>query len=49
MASGNSVDVANEINDLINKLQIEKPNISYAELTDVLIAAYCLRSRTWLI
>jgi hypothetical protein len=37
----NSVDVANEINDLINKLQIEKPNISYAELTDVLIAAYC--------
>jgi hypothetical protein len=41
VASGNSVDVANEINDLINKLQIEKPNISYAELTDVLLAAYC--------
>ena len=34
--SGNSVDLANEINDLINKLQIEKPNISYAELTNVL-------------
>ena len=39
--SGNSVDLANEINDLINKLQIEKPNISYAELTNVIIAAYC--------
>jgi hypothetical protein len=41
VSSGNSVDLANEINDLINKLKIEKPNISYAELTDVLIAAYC--------
>jgi hypothetical protein len=41
VTSGNSVDVANEINDLINKLQIEKPNISYAELTDVLVAASC--------
>ena len=39
--SGNSTDLANEINDLINKLQIEKPNISYAELTNVIIAAYC--------
>ena len=29
VTSGNSVDVANEINDLVNKLQIEKPNISY--------------------
>jgi hypothetical protein len=41
VSSGNSIDVANEINDLVNKLQIERPNISYAELTDVLIAAYC--------
>ena len=41
VTSSDSVDVANEINDLINKLQIEKPNISYAELTDVLVAAYC--------
>ena len=39
--SGNSVDLSNEINDLINKLQIEKPNISYAELTNVIVAAYC--------
>jgi hypothetical protein len=41
VTSGNSVDLANEINDLINKLQIEKPNISYAELTNVIIGAYC--------
>jgi hypothetical protein len=41
VTSGNSVDVANEIYDLINKLQIENPNISYAELTDALVAAYC--------
>jgi hypothetical protein len=41
VTSGNSVDLTNEINDLINKLQIEKPNISYAELTNVMIAAYC--------
>jgi hypothetical protein len=39
--SGNSVDLANEINDLINKLQIEKPNISYADLTNVMVAAFC--------
>ena len=39
--SGNNVDLANEINDLINKLQIEKPSISYAELTNVAVAAYC--------
>jgi len=41
VTSGNSVDLVNEINDLINKLQIEKPNVSYAELTNVIIAAYC--------
>lgn len=41
MTSGNSVDVANEIDDLVSKLQIERPNISYAELTDALVAAYC--------
>lgn len=41
MTSGNSADLANEISDLINKLQLEKPNISYAELTNVAVAAYC--------
>jgi hypothetical protein len=41
VTSGNSVDLANEINDLINKLQIERPNISYSELTNVIVATYC--------
>ena len=41
VATGNSGDLANEIYDLINKLQIEKSNISYADLADILIAAYC--------
>jgi hypothetical protein len=39
--SAERVDLANEINDLINKLQILKPNISYAELTNLIIAAFC--------
>ena len=37
----NSIDLANEINDTINKLQIAEPNISYAELTNVVLAGYC--------
>jgi hypothetical protein len=41
VASASSADLANEINDLINKLQILKPNISYSELTDAIIAAFC--------
>jgi hypothetical protein len=41
VTTGNSTDLANEIYDLINRLQIERPNISYTELTNVLIAAYC--------
>src|SRR5262245_65866430 len=41
VASGDSADLANEINDLINKLQILKPDISYAELTNIIIAAFC--------
>ena len=41
MTSGNKVDLANEINDLINRLQIEKPNIPNAELRNAAIAAYC--------
>ena len=41
LASGTSIDIANEIDDLISKLQREKPSISYADLTDTLIAAYC--------
>jgi hypothetical protein len=41
MASANSVDLANEINDIVNKLQTLKPNISYTELTNVIIGAFC--------
>jgi hypothetical protein len=41
VASGTSADLANEIYDAINRLQIERPNISYTDLTNVLIAAYC--------
>jgi hypothetical protein len=39
--SADRLELANEINDLINKLQILKPNISYTELTNVTIAAVC--------
>ena len=38
---GNGVDLANEINNAINWLQTERPGISSAELTNVIIAAYC--------
>jgi len=41
VSSENSVDVTNEINYAISKLQIAKPNISYAELSNVMIASYC--------
>jgi len=41
MLNGTTIDLANEINGLIYRVQSEKPNISYDELTDVLIAAYC--------
>jgi len=41
VTSANSIDVANEVTDLISRLQIERPDISYTDLTNVLIAAYC--------
>jgi hypothetical protein len=41
MASATSADLANEIYDAVNRLQIEQPNIAYTDLTNVLIAAYC--------
>jgi hypothetical protein len=37
----NSVDLANEINETINRLQIANPNISWSDTQNVLIAAYC--------
>jgi hypothetical protein len=37
----NRVDLANEINESINRLQIASPNISWSDVQDVLVAAYC--------
>jgi hypothetical protein len=39
--SENRIDLANEINEAINRLQIAKPDISWTETQDVLVAAYC--------
>src|ERR1700757_1435697 len=36
----NRVDLANEINESINRLQIASPNISWSDVQNVLIAAY---------
>jgi hypothetical protein len=35
------VDLANEINEAINRLRIASPNISWSNTQNVLIAAYC--------
>jgi hypothetical protein len=37
----NRVDQANDINESINALQIANPNISWSDVQNVLIAAYC--------
>jgi hypothetical protein len=37
----NRVDLANEINEAVNRLQIGNPNISWTNVQNVLIAAYC--------
>jgi hypothetical protein len=40
-ATDNRVDLANEINEAINRLQIASPNITWSDVQNVLIAAYC--------
>jgi hypothetical protein len=40
-ATENRIDLTNEINDAINRLQISGPNISWSDVQNVLIAAYC--------
>jgi hypothetical protein len=40
-ATENRIDLTNEINDAINRLQISDPNISWSDMQNVLIAAYC--------
>jgi hypothetical protein len=39
--SQNRVDLANEINEAINRLQFANSNISWADLQNVLVASYC--------
>lgn len=39
--SENRIDLANEINEAINRLQIASPNIAWTEVQNVLVAAYC--------
>ncbi|MGY8678729.1 hypothetical protein Q2941_13145 [Bradyrhizobium sp. UFLA05-153] len=39
--SENRVDLANEINEAINRLQLANPNVSWSDVQNVLIAAYC--------
>jgi hypothetical protein len=39
--SENRVDLANEINEAINRLQIASPDISWSDAQNVLVAAYC--------
>src|SRR5215510_4327623 len=41
VSSADTHELTNEIKYVVYRLQIEHPNISYSELTDVLIAAYC--------
>jgi hypothetical protein len=41
VTTGNRVELVNEINYLINKLQLSNPNISSTDIQNLLIAAYC--------
>ena len=40
-ATDNRADLVNEINESINRLQTARPNITWSDTQDVLIAAYC--------
>jgi hypothetical protein len=40
-ATENRVDLVNEINEAINRLQTASPNISWADVQNVLVAGYC--------
>jgi hypothetical protein len=39
--SENGIDLANEINEAINRLQLANPNISWSDAQNVLVASYC--------
>jgi|SRR6516165_3873490 hypothetical protein len=42
LVRGSGIDLANEISELISEVQLKEPAISNADLTNGLIAAYCL-------
>jgi hypothetical protein len=39
--SGDGADLAAEVNDIVNRLQLQTPGLSYAATVNALIAAYC--------
>jgi hypothetical protein len=41
LVGGSGIDLANEISELINEVQLKEPGISNTDLTNGLIAAYC--------
>lgn len=41
LKSDDEVDLATEISDVVNRLQLQQPGLSYAQLVNALIAAYC--------
>lgn len=41
MKSDNQVNLATLINDVVNRLLLQQPGLSYARLVDALVAAYC--------
>jgi len=41
ITTASRVDLANEINEAINRLQTSDPNVSWTDMQNVLIAAYC--------
>jgi hypothetical protein len=41
LVGGVGADLANEVSELINQLQLKEPGISNADLTNGLIASYC--------
>jgi hypothetical protein len=41
LKSEDRIDLAAEINEIVNRLQLQRPGLSYAEIVNALIAAYC--------
>jgi hypothetical protein len=41
LKSEDRVDLATEINDVVDQLQLQQPGLSYAQVVNALVAAYC--------